>query len=72
MLPKDYINFPIIFFFVHIYHEANPLDEIWFVPNAGHTKTFGIDPEGYVERIASFFSKFEKTPLQNKQPSAAI
>jgi pimeloyl-ACP methyl ester carboxylesterase len=50
----------------------NPLDEIWFVPNAGHTKTFGIDPEGYVERIASFFSKFEKTPLQNKQPSAAI
>ncbi len=50
----------------------NALDEIWFVPNAGHTKTFGMDPEGYVERIASFFSKFEKTPLQNKQPSAAI
>jgi pimeloyl-ACP methyl ester carboxylesterase len=50
----------------------NLLDEIWFVPNAGHTKTFGIDPDGYIDRIASFFSKFEKTPLQNKQPSAAI
>ncbi len=47
----------------------NPLDEIWFVPNAGHTKTFGIDPEGYVERITSFFSKFERIPAESKQPS---
>lgn len=48
----------------------NPLDEIWFVPNAGHTKTFGIDPEGYIERITTFFSKFERKPLENKQPMA--
>ncbi|MFA5629616.1 MAG: alpha/beta hydrolase [Dehalococcoidales bacterium] len=46
----------------------NPLDEVWYVPNAGHTKTFGIDPEGYIDRIASFFEKFEKVPtLSNKQ-----
>ncbi|MDD4924431.1 MAG: alpha/beta hydrolase [Dehalococcoidales bacterium] len=48
----------------------NPLDEIWFVPNAGHTKTFGMNPEGYIERITSFFSKFEKTPIENRQPTA--
>jgi hypothetical protein len=48
----------------------NPLDEIWFVPNAGHTKTFGIDPDGYIERITSFFSKFEKTTIEIRQPSA--
>jgi pimeloyl-ACP methyl ester carboxylesterase len=47
----------------------NPLDEIWFVRNAGHTKTYGIDPEGYIERIASFFSKLERIPADNKQPS---
>lgn len=49
----------------------NPNDEIWFVPNAGHTKTFGIDPEGYIERITAFFSKFERKPAENKQPMAA-
>ncbi len=48
----------------------NPLDEIWFVPNAGHTKTFGIDPQGYIGRITSFFSKFERTPEDKRQPSA--
>lgn len=48
----------------------NPLDEIWFVPNAGHTKTFGIDPDGYIDRITTFFSKFEKKPAQTQQPSA--
>jgi uncharacterized protein len=45
----------------------NPLDEIWFVPNAGHTKTFRIDPEGYISRISAFFSKFEKTVPEVKQ-----
>ena len=49
----------------------NPNDEIWFVPNAGHTKTFGIDPEGYIERITAFFSKFERKPAENNQPMAA-
>jgi len=47
----------------------NPLDEIWFVPNAGPTKTFRIDPDGYINRITSFFSKLERKPLENKQPS---
>jgi pimeloyl-ACP methyl ester carboxylesterase len=48
----------------------NPLDEIWFVPNAGHTRTFGIDPDGYIDRITTFFNKFEKKPVENQQPSA--
>ena len=44
----------------------NPLDEIWFVPNAGHTKTFYINPEGYISRITTFFGKFE-FPVPKKE-----
>ncbi len=47
----------------------NPQDEVWFVPNAGHTKTFYINPDGYISRITSFFSKFENAVPEIIQPS---
>jgi pimeloyl-ACP methyl ester carboxylesterase len=49
----------------------NPLDEVWLVPNAGHTKTFYIDPVGYIEHITSFFLKFENPVAKNESIKSA-
>ncbi len=35
----------------------NPLNELWVVPGAGHTKSFKLYPEEYIERVTAFFDK---------------
>ena len=39
---------------------GNPSDELWLVPDAGHTETYSLDPIGYIERVTSFFQKAEQ------------
>jgi pimeloyl-ACP methyl ester carboxylesterase len=39
---------------------GKPSDEIWVVPDAGHTETYCIDPAGYIDRVASFLAKIEQ------------
>ena len=31
--------------------------EIWVVSGAGHARSFFADPEGYIDRVASFFDQ---------------
>ena len=38
---------------------GNPSDELWLVPDAGHTETYCLDPAGYIDRVISFFQKVE-------------
>ncbi len=33
----------------------NPKSQLWLVPGAGHTKAYAANPQGYLQRIDSFF-----------------
>ncbi len=39
---------------------GNPSDEVWLVPDAGHTEAYCIDPFGYICRVTSFLDKIEQ------------
>ncbi|MFC2026901.1 alpha/beta hydrolase [Chloroflexota bacterium] len=39
---------------------GNPVDELWLVPDAGHTLSYLTDPAGYIDRVASFLAKAEE------------
>jgi fermentation-respiration switch protein FrsA (DUF1100 family) len=36
---------------------GNPYDELWLVPDTGHTETYCLDPIGYIDRVTSFFQR---------------
>ena len=40
-------------------HKAsdNPLDDLWIVPNAGHTQAYHTNPVVYIERVTGFLEK---------------
>jgi fermentation-respiration switch protein FrsA (DUF1100 family) len=39
-----------------LYEAANnPLDELWMVPGAGHTRSFKVQPQEYIEKVTAFF-----------------
>ncbi len=35
----------------------NPRDELWVVPGAEHTRSFKVQPQEYIERVAAFFDE---------------
>lgn len=39
---------------------GNPSDELWLVPNAGHTEAYCLDPAGYIDRVTSIFQRVDK------------
>ena len=42
---------------------GNPSDELWLVPDAGHTETYCLDPVGYIDRVTSFLQRVEQKML---------
>jgi alpha-beta hydrolase superfamily lysophospholipase len=45
---------------------GNPEDEVWVVPDAGHTLSYLTDPAGYMERVASFLAKAERAAARKQ------
>jgi len=44
---------------------GNPADEVWIVPDAGHTLSYLTDPTAYMERVAAFLARAEQTAARN-------
>jgi len=41
---------------------GNKLDDLWIVPNAGHTQAYHTNPAIYIERVTSFLERAEGEP----------
>jgi pimeloyl-ACP methyl ester carboxylesterase len=41
-----------------LYQAASAPKQDWVVPNAGHAQSFVIDPQGYMQRVDTFFDKY--------------
>ncbi len=41
-----------------LYQAAGAPKQYWVVPNAGHAQSFAIDPEGYMQRVDTFFDTY--------------
>jgi len=44
---------------------GNPADELWLVPDAGHTLSYFTDPAGYIDRVASFLARVEQGAVKS-------
>ena len=44
---------------------GNPADELWLVPDAGHTLSYITDPADYMERVTSFLARAEQAAARN-------
>jgi alpha-beta hydrolase superfamily lysophospholipase len=45
---------------------GNPADELWIVPDAGHTLSYVTDPAGYMERVAAFFDRAKEAAARKQ------
>lgn len=36
---------------------GNPSDELWILPNVGHTQAYKADPVAYIDKVTAFFEK---------------
>jgi alpha-beta hydrolase superfamily lysophospholipase len=45
---------------------GNPSNELWLVPDAGHTLSYSTDPDGYIDRVASFLARIERESARRK------
>jgi uncharacterized protein len=41
-----------------LYQAASAPKQYWVVPNAGHAQSFALDPEGYIQRVNTFFDTY--------------
>jgi fermentation-respiration switch protein FrsA (DUF1100 family) len=42
-----------------LYHAgANPQNQLWLVPGAGHTDAFNVQPAAYTARMLAFFGRY--------------
>jgi fermentation-respiration switch protein FrsA (DUF1100 family) len=39
---------------------GNPSDELWLVPDTGHTETYCLNPIGYIDKVTSFLQRVEQ------------
>ena len=37
---------------------GNPSDEIWILPNVGHTQAYNTNPVAYIDRVTTFFDRY--------------
>jgi fermentation-respiration switch protein FrsA (DUF1100 family) len=45
---------------------GNPADEVWVVPDAGHTLSYLTDPTTYMERVVSFLARAEQAAARKR------
>jgi fermentation-respiration switch protein FrsA (DUF1100 family) len=45
---------------------GNPADEVWVVPDAGHTLSYLTEPTVYMERVTAFFAKAERAAARKQ------
>lgn len=45
---------------------AHPLSELWLVPDAGHVRSYGKEPDLYAQKVLSFLQRAAKNPLQQR------
>ena len=43
---------------LNLYQAAGAPKQYWIVPNAGHAQAFTVDPEGYIQRVDTFFDTY--------------
>jgi pimeloyl-ACP methyl ester carboxylesterase len=41
-----------------LYQASGAPKQYWIVPNAGHAQSFAIDPDGYMQRVDTFFDTY--------------
>lgn len=45
---------------------GNPADEVWIVPDAGHSLSYVTDSAGYIEQVASLFARAEQAAARKQ------
>ena len=43
---------------LNLYQAAGAPKQYWIVPNAGHAQAFAVDPEGYIQRVDTYFDTY--------------